>query len=232
MSRPVRDRAHTLWVRTSDLTTKRETAVVYLAAGSARVLIVAALALIVARIAVGGFGRGDAIVPLVTIAITGSVEWIIHKFLLHAPDDAWTSRTLGTGSGHKKHHLDPPDLQWLMLRGVDAAVFITAFGAVTASWVFPLTWVISSAFIGPFLTAWACAAIGLAHYEWVHLIVHTKYRPKGRYYRRLARNHRLHHFRNENYWLGVTSNSGDLLLRTLPKHKTDVPLSDTARALT
>ena len=73
--------------------------------------------------------------------------------------------------------------------------------------------------------------LALGHYEWVHLIVHTRYRPKGRYYRRLARNHRLHHFRNENYWLGITSNSGDRLLNTLPKHTTDVPLSDTARTL-
>ena len=42
---------------------------------------------------------------------------------------------------------------------------------------------------------------------------------------------RLHHYRNENYWLGVSSNTGDRLLRTLPKHKTDVPLSETARTL-
>ena len=71
----------------------------------------------------------------------------------------------------------------------------------------------------------------MAHYEWVHLLVHTRYRPRSRYYRRLARNHRLHHYRNEDYWLGVTSNLGDRLLRTYPTHKTDVPLSPTARTL-
>ena len=61
--------------------------------------------------------------------------------------------------------------------------------------------------------------------------MHTRYRPSSRLYARLARNHRLHHFRNERYWLGVTSNSGDRILRTLPRSKTDVPLSDTARTL-
>jgi hypothetical protein len=218
-------------VRADRLGTKREIAGVYVRRGSARVLIVATLLLGTARLAVGGFGRGDAIALGVTIAITGTVEWVIHRFLLHAPEDAWTSRTLGTGAGHRRHHLDPPDIEWLMLRGVDAAVFVTAFGAVTAAWSLPLMWVSGSALLGPFLTAWTLAAIGLAHYEWVHLMVHTRYRPRTRYYRRLARNHRLHHYRNERYWLGVTSNSGDRLLRTYPRHKVDVPLSDTARTL-
>ena len=63
-------------------------------------------------------------------------------------------------------------------------------------------------------------------------MVHTRYRPRTRLYRTLARRHRLHHFRNEHYWLGVTSNTGDRLLGTLPKHKTDVPLSETATTLT
>jgi hypothetical protein len=219
-------------LRADDLQTKREIVRVYVGRSSARVLITAAVVFGVARLAVGGFGWGDLIVFAVTVAITGTVEWIIHRFLLHAAEDAWTSRTLGTGSGHRRHHLDPPDIGWLMLRGPDAAVFITAFGAITAAWTIPLMWLTGSALFGPFLTAWTLAAIGLAHYEWVHLMVHTRYRPRTRYYRRLAGNHRLHHFRNEHYWLGVTTNTGDRLLHTYPRQKTDVPLSDTARTLT
>lgn len=218
-------------VRSSELTTKRDTARFYLSCGSARVLVAAATVLVAARVAVGGFGRGDVIAVVATILITGPVEWIIHKFLLHAPADSWPTRKLGTGTGHQQHHVDPTDTYWLLLRAVDAAVFVTAFGAVTAAWSLPLMWLTGSALLGPFLTAWACAAIGLAHYEWVHLLVHTRYRCTSRYYRRLARNHRLHHYRNENYWLGVTSNLGDRILRTYPKQKTDVPLSDTARTL-
>lgn len=217
--------------RADELATKREILRVYLGRGSAQVLIAAAVVLGGARLMVGGFGRGDVIALAVTLMITGTVEWIIHLYLLHAPEDAWTSRTLGTGVGHRRHHLDPPDIDWLMLRGADAAVFISAFGAVTAAWAVPLMWITGSALLGPYLTAWALAAIGLAHYEWVHLMLHTRYRPRTPYYRRLARNHRLHHFRNEHYWLGVTSNSGDRLLRTYPASKTDVPLSETARTL-
>ena len=219
-------------LRSDALATKREIARVYVGRGSAQVLIAAATILVAARVAVGGrVGRGDLIALAATVAITGTVEWFIHKYLLHASEDAWTSRRLGTGSGHRQHHLDPTDIEWLMLRGVDAAVFIAAFGAVTAAWSLPLMWIVGAGLLGPFLTAWALAAVGLAHYEWVHLMVHTTYRPRTRYYRRLARNHRLHHFRNERYWLGVTANSGDRLMRTYPRHKSDVPLSDTARTL-
>ena len=220
---------HTL--RSSDLDSKAATARAYADSGSARVLVAASIAIAAARVAIGDFGRGDVIAVGITITIAGTVEWVIHRFLLHADEDAWTSRRLGTGVGHHRHHLDPSDIEWLMLRGVDAAVFVGAFSAVTASWTVPVMWVTGSAQLGPFLTAWGLAAVGLAHYEWVHLLVHTRYRCTTRYYARLARNHRLHHFRNEHYWLGVTSNSGDRLLRTLPKDKGDVPLSDTARTL-
>ncbi len=217
--------------RADDLATKREIGRTFITRGSARVLIAATAVLGSGRALVGGFGRGDVIAVVVTFAITGTVEWVIHRFLLHAPDDAWTSRTLGTGDGHRQHHLDPPDIDWLMLRGGDAAVFIIAFGAVTAAWTVPLMWITGSDQLGPFLTAWTLAALGLVHYEWVHLMVHTRYRPTTGYYERLARNHRLHHFRNEHFWLGVTNNSGDRLLRTLPDSKSDVPLSETARTL-
>ncbi len=217
--------------RADGLATKREIATVFRGRGSAQVLITAAVAIGALRIVIGGFGRGDLLVIAVTLAVTGTVEWIIHRFLLHAPENAWTSRTLGTGNGHRQHHLDPPDVDWLMLRGADAGVFIAAFGAVTAAWVIPLMSITGSALLGPFLTAWALAAIGLAHYEWVHLMVHSRYRPRTPYYRRLARNHRRHHYRNEHYWLGVTTNSGDRLLRTYPGRTSDVAISDTARTL-
>jgi hypothetical protein len=217
--------------RSNELGAKREIAALFLGRGSAQVLLTVAAVLVAARLSIGGFGRGDVLAVAATISITGTAEWIIHKHLLHAPEDSWTSRTLDTGSGHRRHHLDPTDIDWLLLRGVDAAVFVTAFGAVTAAWTAPLMLITGSAVLGPFVTAWACAAIGLGHYEWVHLLVHTTYRPRTRYYRRLARNHRRHHYRNEGYWLGVTANSGDRLLGTYPRHPGDVPISGTARDL-
>ena len=218
--------------RSNELGTKREIARLIVGRGSAQVLLTSTAVLILARLAIGGFGPGDLVVIVITIAIAGTVEWIIHRHLLHAPEDSWTSRTLDTGSGHRRHHLDPTDIDWLLLRGIDAAVFVVAFGAITAAWSITLMWILGQPMLGPFVTAWACVAIGLSHYEWVHLMVHTTYRPRTRYYRRIARNHRRHHYRNEYYWLGVTTNSGDRLLGTYPKQATDVPVSGTAKHLT
>ena len=68
------------------------------------------------------------------------------------------------------------------------------------------------------------------HYEWVHFLVHTRYRPRSARYEKLWRNHRLHHFKNEHYWYGVTMLSGDRLLGTAPDRDA-VPTSPTARTL-
>jgi hypothetical protein len=219
-------------IRSDELTTKREVFGVFRRTGSAGVLAALVVALGLLRVLLGGpLGRGDLIALVATLALTGPVEWIIHLYLLHASPDAWVSRKLGTGAGHRRHHLDPPDVDYLLLRGVDAAVNATVLGVVTAMWSVPLMWLTGSSIVGGFLTGWTLAALGLLHYEWVHLLVHTRYRPRTGYYRTLERRHRLHHFRNEHYWLGVTSNTGDRLFRTLPERKTDVPLSETARTL-
>ena len=53
---------------------------------------------------------------------------------------------------------------------------------------------------------------------------------RGRYYRSIWRGHRLHHYKNEHYWFGVTSTVGDHLLRTAPD-QTEVQKSNTARTL-
>ena len=69
-----------------------------------------------------------------------------------------------------------------------------------------------------------------AAYEWCHFLIHTPYRPHARYYRSIWRGHRLHHYKNEQYWFGVTSTLGDQLLRTAPD-QAEVSKSNTARTL-
>lgn len=218
-------------VRATDLATKLDVAKVFASQGSVRALAAAITVLVSARGALAGFGPGDLVAPVVSVAIVGPVEWVIHRHLLHAPADAWTSRVLRVGAGHRQHHQRPVELRWLMLSWSEATIFVVLFGVVTAVWAFPLMWAIGAGVVGPFLTAWACAAIGLLHYEWVHLLVHTRYRPTSRHYARLARHHRLHHFRNEHHWFGITSISGDRLMHTAPRHPGDVELSPTARTL-
>lgn len=224
-------------VRADELRTKREIAGAFFASGSPRVITAVVLVVAVARLVVGSWSWSDVAVLGITLVAAGIVEWVLHIGLLHASDDAWTTRALGTGVGHKKHHLDPPDMQWLLLGPIDAAVFAALIAIGTAAWTIPAAAIANALFgwsiglLTTFVTGLLCAYLAFAHYEWTHLLVHTRYRPKTRYYKRLARNHRLHHFRNERYWLGITSNLGDRVMRTYPADRSDVPLSDTARTL-
>jgi sterol desaturase/sphingolipid hydroxylase (fatty acid hydroxylase superfamily) len=70
----------------------------------------------------------------------------------------------------------------------------------------------------------------LSVYEWTHFLIHSSYRPRRSVYRAIWRAHRLHHFRNERYWFGVTMHLGDRVLGTYPA-KDAVPASLTARTL-
>ena len=79
-------------------------------------------------------------------------------------------------------------------------------------------------------TLLATGSAALLAYEWTHFLIHTSYRPRRRYYRHLWRHHRLHHYRNEGYWFGVTTAVGDVLLGTCPRGA-EVPVSPTVRKL-
>ena len=217
--------------RANELRTRTDVANAFVRTGSARVIVPIIVVLAIGRLMLGEWGRGDLAMAITIVAMTGTVEWVIHRYLLHAPPQAWISRRLGTGAGHREHHLDPPELRWLLLRGIDAAMFLAALTVFSAAWSIPLAWVVGGN-VGPsYLTAVALTALGLGRYEWTHLLIHSAHRPRSSYYARLAANHRRHHYRNERYWLGVTSNSGDRLLRTLPSAVDDVVRSETARTL-
>lgn len=179
----------------------------------------------------GSWGLTDLLIFLMVIFFTGPVEWMIHVKLLHADQNSFQAQKFGVGINHRKHHHDPPELEHLLLSGLDAAVFTAVLTITSIAWAFPLLWFSGVSVFPTLLTAVWASHLALLNYEWTHLLVHTRYRPKTRYFARLERNHRLHHFRNENHWLGVTSNLGDRLMGTLPKTSIAVPLSDTARTL-
>jgi hypothetical protein len=215
--------------RSDELRSLRDVFRTYRSNRSPQVIFTGIAVIGVARLWAGGVGWTDLLVVGLTLLLTGFVEWLLHLFLLHAPEDSARMTKYGTGTGHREHHLDPLNIGWIMLGPQDAFVFLWMLAGWTAVWSLPLSAVMGVSILSTYLTALLAAYLTLAHYEWVHLLVHTRHRPKSRYYKRLEANHRLHHYRNEHYWLGVTSNLGDRILRTLPANKTDVPLSDTAR---
>lgn len=181
-------------------------------------------ALLTARLTVGGWTVADAIIPVVLVAISPIAEWIIHTSILH-----WRPRTLAgmkidsrLARDHRLHHQDPRDIPlifipWPSLIGVMlglTAIAVFAFPQRGNGLTFALT-------IGTFLV----------FYEWVHYLVHTDYKPRHAIYRAVWRNHRYHHFKNENYWFTVTSSgTADRLLGTYPDPQ-QVQSSPTVRNL-
>lgn len=217
--------------KATDLHTLRQVAKTYFGHSSPHVILSGLAVAFVVRLVVGTYGVADVVVLGVSVALVGTVEWFIHLLLLHAPPDSLRMTKFKTGAGHREHHLDPDNVGWLMLGPPDAAIFLVMLLVWNATWPLLLAWALGASLLGTYLTAVVASYFLLAHYEWTHLLVHTRYRPKLGYYRRLVTHHRLHHYRNEHNWLGVTSRTGDKALGTLPASKSDVPLSDTARTL-
>lgn len=174
------------------------------------------------RASLGPMGAGDLLAILALLAWWPMQEWLIHVNILHLKPFKLFGRTIDPvlGRKHRRHHRDPLNLKIL---------FIPVEGAIPGLMVYAaILW--ASGFHPVAVTFVATYLLGTLHYEWVHFICHTPYTPQSAYYRRLWRNHRLHHFKNEHYWMGVTMLSGDRLMGTDP-HKSDVPLSGTCRTL-
>ncbi|HVM19678.1 MAG TPA: sterol desaturase family protein [Egibacteraceae bacterium] len=176
-----------------------------------------------ARLAVGDWGAGDAIVAAAMLAAQPFFEWTFHVYVLHYRPITVFGRTIDfeLARKHREHHADPTDValifvplrSMLIAMGVSTVVAFVALPTLQAS-----------------LTALALGSALLLAYEWSHYLVHSRYRPKTRLFKAICRAHRLHHYKNEQYWFGVTNHTADRVLRTYPDAG-DVPTSPTARDL-
>jgi hypothetical protein len=190
-------------------------------------------ALVVVRALLGPLDWRDAVAVAAMAVIYPFGEWAIHVYLLHAKPIELRGRRyeLPTTRDHRYHHrhpnnlmtllLDPQELGELLLIAIPVVVGI---GGLVVSLIFggvPLGVLVSAAITGYVL-------VGV--YEWTHFLIHTAYVPRSRYYRGVWRNHRLHHFKNEHYWHGITNDLSDRVLGTNPDQR-EVPRSETARTL-
>jgi sterol desaturase/sphingolipid hydroxylase (fatty acid hydroxylase superfamily) len=186
---------------------------------SPRILLGATVLVVAARLAVGSWSLADAIVAAVLIGVQPFTEWLIHVYILHVqPGRGRLSDVLDRAAGlaHRLHHKDPYDLRWQFIHPR-----VTVGGLVVDV-------LVVAAFRTPAAVTGVMVAILLTTvYEWVHFLIHTDVPAKRAPYKQLHRAHRLHHYRNESYWLGVTNHLGDRVLRTYPA-KEDVPVSATA----
>ncbi len=166
------------------------------------------------RLLLGDYSAVDTLIAVALVAYFPVNEWLIHVVMLH-----WKPRRiLGVTidfylpKTHRRHHADPWNPQWVFIpRHVHAWTLPVALLLIGVLWPWK-AWVLTG------LTTYLL--LGL-HYEWVHFLAHIPWCPQGgvlgRYYQRRVREHRYHHFRNENYWWGVSMGLGDRLFGTAPK---------------
>jgi hypothetical protein len=188
--------------------------------GSPRVLVAGLVATGAVRVVAAVTGaappsRWDLVAVVVVVGLVPFVEWLVHRFVLHIEPVPIGSRRFDPGVGHREHHDNPSTINWVLLRTVDAGLFLAVNTVVAVAVVGGPMWLAGRPVLGPALTGVTLAAAALAHYEWCHFLFHTAYRPRTNRYRRLKANHRRHHWRDDHAWLGITSNLADRTFRTM-----------------
>ena len=207
----------------------RQALSVFAGRASPKLFVGAAAAVVSARGLLGRWGRRDAVVASTVLASRPFAEWLIHRRVLHSGPLAVRDRTIDLGAAHRRHHREPADVDFVLVDARYARYYVAGWAATAAA----LAAVLPGRRRGrlrPTLTGLAAAYGALVTYEWTHLLIHTSYRPRRRWLRRRRTQHRLHHFRSEHYWFGVTTNVADRVLRTGPPVRS-VALSGTARTL-
>ena len=187
---------------------------------------------VVLRVLLGHYDWRDAVVVGAVVAGTPVAEWLIHVYLLHAPPIRIGGRRyeLLAAREHREHHLAPSELDGVLVPRYALLIFFALIAVTVWGLSFPIHAVLGGDRIAHAATGLLISYVVLASYEWCHFLIHTPYRPSGRYYRSIWRGHRLHHYKNEHYWFGVTSPVGDRLLHTAPDPAA-VSRSETARTL-
>jgi len=207
----------------SDPRTLPDAARFFFRRGSPRVLGCLLVLTATARAFAGPVSWIDGAIALAMLLWWPFNEWLIHVYILHARPRRLFGRTVdfAVPRSHRAHHRDPSNLEILFIPF--HSFLYTLPLLYGAAWLLAPTPALA-------LTGVAVYLAFALHYEWVHFLTHTRYRPRTGFYQRLFRNHRLHHYKNESYWYGVSLLGADRPLGTDPDSAA-VPTSETARAL-
>lgn len=148
-------------------------------------------------------------------------EYLTHRFLFHLkpPKNPFLLKILKRL--HYDHHTHPNDLHLLFLplwySLPNLSVLAIIFYLITGSWWLTL------AFASGLMTM-------LFLYEWKHYVAHRPIKPRTKFGKWVKKTHILHHFKNENFWYGVSTPFVDVLFGTL-KNEKEVETSKTAKDL-
>jgi hypothetical protein len=175
---------------------------------------------------------GDAKIAAGLVAAEPFTEWLIHVYLLHSRPVRMGGRRfdLPAAREHREHHAQPARLEGVLVPTPVLAGFLALLAAIAHALALPIARITGGDRRTGAATGTLTAYVILGVYEWSHYLIHTPYVPRTGVYGAIRRSHRLHHYKNERYWFGVTSNVGDRVLGTFPDQRA-VPRSATARAL-
>ncbi len=190
---------------------------------SAWILAVSLAAALGARAVAGDWSLEDLAVVAGILALHPFFEWVVHVTILHFRPRRLGPWTLDfrVARNHRTHHATPDVVRHTLMPLPESLLGLL---------VVPLACYALTRQAGASLTGLVVTfSLGLA-YEWIHFLIHAHYRPRSAWTRGIWRHHRLHHFKNEHYWMGVTTHIGDRVLGTRPDPAT-VPVSPTCRTL-
>jgi Fatty acid hydroxylase superfamily len=200
---------------------------------SPRIIAAGILALAALRVGIGDPSWRDAVAVAAALVLYPFGEWAIHVYLLHMRPLTVRGRRIDppAARAHREHHMQPSDLSLILLERKEVAQLLLLAVPVTVGIGGLLVSLIAGPVpVGVLVSAALADYVAIFVYEWTHFLIHTAYRPRSRYYRAIWRNHRLHHFKNEHFWHGITNNISDRVLGTNPDQSA-IRRSRTARTL-
>ncbi len=135
------------------------------------------------------------------------VEYVIHRWMYHPPEEASESRQKFCYTIHGIHHDYPKDKQRLamppLLTIAVGTILLLLFRFVLDQYSFSV--------LAGFMT-------GYALYLIVHYTIHMYKMPKN-FMRALWVNHAIHHYSKDEVLFGVSTPLWDYIFRSLPKDK-------------
>lgn len=148
-------------------------------------------------------------------------EYITHRFFFHLkpPRNQLFLKLLKRI--HYDHHQYPDDLKLLFLPIWYSLPNFFILSLLFYSITKELDWTLAFD-LGLILM--------LLVYEWKHYVAHRPLKPLSKFGVWIKKTHLLHHYKNENYWFGVSNPFFDIIFGTLKNEKT-IETSKTAKNL-
>ena len=191
--------------------------------GSPKLLIGQLVVSVVLRISILNIQWSDVLLFLGVCCYWPFQEWYMHKMILHAKPKTifgmrWDSPMAYI---HRYHHRNP----WIL-----ETIFVPATTILMLMPVHAGIWYLITPTIELALTGVIAFTMCSLFYEWIHFFSHIPYVPKNKWLKKVQRNHRAHHFKNEQYWYAFTIPKFDELFGTGPDPKS-TPRSTTCKTL-